>query len=229
MKESKALKWNIWQQWVVANAWSEFIGLGGSALVGFILVAIAPSATPVINLLIAVAMVIIATVLEGGIVGLAQWQVLRQVLHHLTWKQWVSATTRGAFVAWSLGILPSTLLSLQETNDGAPPELSGSAMAGLAVLMGLVLGSLLGFFQWQSLRQHLPNATRWIPLNAIAWAAGMPVIFAGASSLSAEASLLMIGGMAIMVCLLTGAIVGGIHGFGLIWLLRRGISCTSQS
>ncbi|NJN56394.1 MAG: hypothetical protein HC879_02320 [Leptolyngbyaceae cyanobacterium SL_5_9] len=229
MSGHKALQWNIWRQRVIANAWSESIGLGGSALAGFILVAIAPPATPVINLLIAVAMVTIATVLEGGIVGLAQWQVLRQVLHHLTWQQWVSATARGVFVAWSLGMLPSTILSLQETNSGAPPEPNGLVMAGLAVLMGFILGSLLGFFQWQALHQHLPNARGWILFNTIAWAGGMPIIFAGAGSLSAEASPLTIGGMVIMVCLLTGAIVGGIHGFGLIWLLRRGISCASQS
>ena len=49
----------------------------------------------------------------------------------------------------------------------------------LAAGMGLVAGLILSAAQWRVLRRHVTRAWQWLPANAIAWAAGMPLIFAG--------------------------------------------------
>lgn len=43
-------------------------------------------------------MVSAATILEGGILGLFQWRVLRLPLPELSWRTWVIATAAGALV-----------------------------------------------------------------------------------------------------------------------------------
>jgi hypothetical protein len=214
------LNWSIWRRWVLANAWSELVGLGGSAGVALLVFA-GPTETAAI-ILAAVGMVLIATILEGGIVGLAQWLVLRRILTRLTGRRWIGATALGALLAWILGMLPSTIMSLQETTGNVgPPEFSAGTAIGLAFVMGLALGSMLAFFQWLVLRHHLPRAAWWIPGNAVAWALGMMLIFAGAGSISAGASPITIAGVLAFTCLLAGAVVGAIHGLVLIWLLRE--------
>jgi hypothetical protein len=46
-------------------------------------------------------------------------------------------------------------------------------------LTGLVLGPVLGLAQWLALHRFVRRAALWMPTNALAWAFGMVVIFAG--------------------------------------------------
>ncbi len=222
MPDAMRFNWRIWRSWTFANAWSELVGLAGSAgLAILVFGTAAPSDTAAI-LFVACIMIIMATLLEGGVVGFAQWRVLSGTLSQLTARQWIGATVLGAFVAWGLGMLPSTIMSLQETTTEADlPELGIGLMMGLAAVMGLVLGPVLALFQWLVLRRHLRGAAWWIPAHAVAWAFGMMIIFAGAGSLSTEASLWATGGVLAGTCLLAGTVVGALHGLVLIWLLRE--------
>jgi hypothetical protein len=217
------LNWRVWQRWVFANAWGELVGLGGSAAVAvFIFGGGDRLETPATILVSAAILVAIATVLEGGAVGLAQWTVLRRDMASLTWSRWVGATALGACVAWILGVVPSTLLSLRETaGDGGPPELSGAAMIGLAFLLGLILGPILAVFQWRVLRGQVRRAGWWIPANAVAWAFGMAVIFAGAGAIPEGAASTLVVGVVAITCIAAGAVVGAIHGIALVWLLHK--------
>ncbi len=89
----------------------------------------------------------------------------------MRWRTWVVATAAGAFVAWTLGMLPSTVPSLSEASgqESTVSEPSDAVVFGLAFLMGLVLGPVLGFTQWLSLRRFVTSAALWMPANALAW------------------------------------------------------------
>lgn len=227
MPDVNPFDWRIWRRWVVANAWSELIGLAGSAGIVLLLFGTAEPARPAEILLAAAATIILATLLEGVVVGFAQWRVLSDALRPLpggppTARQWIGATALGACVAWVLGMLPSTIMSFQQpTAQAGFPEPGLGLMVGLAAIMGLVLGPVLAFFQWLVLRRYLQGAAWWMPANAMAWAFGMMAIFLGAGALSADASLWTIAGVLASACLLAGAVVGAIHGLALLWLLSK--------
>jgi hypothetical protein len=91
---------------------------------------------------------------------------------------------------------------------------------GLAFLMGLVLGPILGFAQWLALRRFVAPAALWMPANALAWGFGMVVIFAGIDPATAGG----FGPGTVMILAATllcaGAVVGAVHGLALVWLVR---------
>jgi hypothetical protein len=205
----------LWSRWVGANTLGETIGLGFTALVA---VAIAPTVgagdrRAVVGA--AVAMVGAGAV-EGVILGFAQWRVLRRASSPVTARSWIGATTIGALVAWSLGMLPSVLIDLGGQAGSAPP-VTGAQQLALAAALGLALGPVLAAPQWWVLRRTVHRAGRWITANAVAWAAGMPVIFAFAGNVPADASPLLVAAMVIAACATAGAVVGAVHG---TWLIR---------
>ncbi len=214
----------LWLRWVSANAAGEALGLGATALIGAAVVSFLGEGTGALATLTLAAVAVLAGALvEGTVVGTAQWSVLRGPLPGMRWRTWAVATGVGAFLAWTLGMVPSTVLSLGAGSGGAgaaPAEPGESVVLGLAFLMGLVLGPVLGFAQWLALRRYVSHAALWMPANAMAWAFGMVVIFAGIDS--------AIGGgfglLSVVILALTlacaGAVVGAIHGLALVWLLR---------
>jgi hypothetical protein len=164
--------------------------------------------------------VLAGILIEGTVVGPAQWLVLKGPLPLMRWRTWVLATGAGAFLALTLGMVPSALLSLGSGGSAPPAEPAQTAVLGLAFLMGLVLGPVLGLAQWLALRRLVRRAALWMPANALAWAFGMVVVFAGMD--------LAFGGgfgpgtvpILVSTLLLCGATVGAIHGLALVWLLR---------
>ena len=216
-------RWGLWLRWVGANGLAELIGLGGSALVG---IAIARVAMDTLGgaLLTALALVLAGTLLEGLFVGAAQWLVLREALPNLPARHWIVATAVGAGVAWTLGMIPATAASLTGTaataGSDAVPEMSGMMVYGMAALMGVMLGPILGFPQAWILHRYVDHAGWWVPANAVAWAAGMVIVFFAAGSVPAGVmglgTFLYVG----IMLGLAGLVVGAIHGLALLWLLQ---------
>lgn len=205
----------LWRRWVGANALAETLGLGSTALLGLALATTAPP------LLFALGMIAAGTLLEGVLVGALQWWVLRDPLPRLPARAWMGATTLGAGVAWTLGMIPSTLLAGAVdpgANAAVPSDLQ---MYLLAALMGLVLGPILGAPQWWVLRRHVARAVWWIPANALAWAAGMVIVFAGVGMVPEEEPGLAIVLLVLATLAVAGAVVGAIHGAVLVRLLPR--------
>jgi hypothetical protein len=210
-------------RWVLANSVGEALGLGITALLGVAVVSSLGQGTCVLVTLALAAFAILAgTLIEGTVVGTAQWLVLRRRLPGMRWSAWAMATGAGAFLAWILGMVPSTVLSLRAPGgqEAASAEPSGIVFFGLAFLMGLVLGPVLGFAQWLALRRFVSRAALWMPANTLAWALGMVVIFAGVNPATGGG---FGPGAALILALTltcTGAVVGATHGFALVWLLR---------
>ncbi|MDX2029294.1 MAG: hypothetical protein SF339_01395 [Blastocatellia bacterium] len=215
--------WNLWLQWVGANALGEMIGLGIAAMIGVGVASTMDGRNTVFAVgLTGVAMILAGTI-EGVVVGIAQSMVLCRYLRELRGKAWVTATAIGAFVAWVLGMIPSTVMNLREPHDSQPaPEMSGALMHGLAALMGIVLGVILALPQWRVLRRHVTRAGWWLAANSLAWAIGMPVIFLGIGAMHDLG--MSFGGVIIgmlVTTVLAGAVVGAIHGLALVWLVRQ--------
>jgi hypothetical protein len=211
----------LWLRWVLANAIGETIGLGCAVLLGAAGARYVGEGTGFLAVVGLSALAVLAgTLIEGTVVGTAQWLVLRGPLPLMRWRTWVLATGAGAFLAWTLGMVPSTLLSL-DSGGGAPPAEPGEeTILGLAFLMGLVLGPVLGLAQWLSLRRFVKRAALWMPANALAWAFGMVVVFAGMDLAFGDGFGPGTVPILVLTLLWCGATVGAIHGLALMWLLR---------
>ena len=220
-KTSAPWKWKLWLQWILANAIGETVGLGTSLLIGaFLLV----QAEPIIGALAAAALgVLAATVIEGSVVGTAQWLVLRRPLEQMRWRTWVLATALGACVAWTLA--SPLLFTGPESGAAAPGEMSDLMIYTLAAAMGIAEGSILGAAQWLALRRHVPRAGWWIPANALAWMLGMVVVFLGTSFIPAQGITLPVALILLLFVVAAGAVVGAVHGLVLIWLLHQRDLC----
>ena len=161
--------------------------------------------------------------LEGVVVGFVQWAVLRRAIAGVGRRSWVIATVLGAVVAWFFASIPMTLAGLSaEPGSQAVEEPPQAMVLLLAGGMGLVAGLILSAAQWRVLRKHVPRAWLWLPANALAWAAGMPLIFAGVDAAQKAGSAA--GGVALMAAAIgtAGAVVGSVHGIALV-AFRRAI------
>jgi hypothetical protein len=214
----------FYRRWVLANGWSELLGLGTTALLGWLATRfLTESPAPGLVLLGAAVMVAKGTLIEGVVVGVAQGRELRRVLPGFSVRAWVFATALGAGVAWTLGMIPSTLMAFTQpaaTDTPPPEEPPFGIILLLAAGMGLVLGPILGLPQWRVLRRFVPRAGWWVPANAAAWAVGMAVIFAGIQLIPDAAPWPVAAAAVGVACLLAGLSVGAIHGLVLVRLLR---------
>ena len=93
-----------------ANILGEAIGLSIPAGVAALVVQSWDSASR-LSLAVESSVLIVAGVAEGAVVGIAQGLVLHRLFGHLRLKAWVMYTAFGAGVAWSMGLVPSVLLS----------------------------------------------------------------------------------------------------------------------
>jgi len=211
----------LWFRWILANALGEIVGLGLAALVGFWFVLNYDKDQTAATILMTAFLMILAGTFEGVVVGLAQSFVLRSAIEDLKTKVWITATAIGAFLAWTLGGIPSVAMSLNaQATAVQAEEMSDAAIYGLAVIMGLALGFTLGVPQWLVLRSYVERAGWWTLANALAWAFGMPIVFIAASNAPPSNPLLLVLWIGFVIGL-AGAIVGAIHGWFLVWLLRR--------
>ncbi len=213
--------WRLWRRWIVANALGELFGLGLAAAIGIGVMLLMGEPRSTAGVLAVASLMVMIGVAEGVIVGYAQWRVLRSYLETLMARVWIGATALGAFIAWMLGMLPSTIINLSATGaSGPPPAMNDALMFGLAAAMGAALGIILALPQWRVLRRHVSHAVWWLPANALAWAAGMPLIFMGVG-ITGQLGVGWRAGLFIAATLaVTGAVVGAIEGFFLVYLLK---------
>lgn len=215
--------WAFYRRWIWANGWSELIGLGGTAVLAW-LINRGQGTTPSTIAVLASALLFIltGTLCEGVLVGYAQGKVLHERLPRLSLRRWIQLTAVGAGLAWTLGMIPSTIASLHASHqDSGGPPFEGPMVFVAAAAMGIVLGPFLGVPQWLELRKHLAQAGWWIVANSAAWAVGMVIVFLGATAPSTTTPLTIIIPDIAATCLIAGLVVGAIHGWFLLWLSNR--------
>lgn len=212
-------RWWLWRQWVLANSIGELVGLGLSAMVGAGIVALLSWGFGTVSPILIAVIVVAAGVIEGMIVGVAQWLVLQHLLPHLPLARWVKATAAGAFIAWALGMMPSTLMDMGSApGSGEMITIPAGVEYLLAAGMGAVLGPILGGVQWWLLREYVQQAWWWIPAHALAWAGGMAAIFWVIGLLPMDGGMAWIALAFALAGVVAGGVVGAIHGLLLIRL-----------
>ena len=213
----------LWSRWVLANAFSELFGLGLTFLITGLVFSKLDSQQTMTSILLSFVFAVASGAIEATFVGLAQWWAMRPWFPMIERFAWWRGTMIGALIAYVLGYLPSTLMSMGEASASSAPvaEPAQWIVLLLAAGMGAVGGIVLSFAQWLAMRGKVKRAGSWIPANMLAWAFGMPVIFWGidmAFKMSAlwQSVLLMAGTLFV-----AGAIVGGIHGLFLVRLAEN--------
>jgi hypothetical protein len=211
----------FWLKWIAANAVGEFIGLGTVFLIGFGLAENLGEQPPVGTILLAFCAILLGG-FEGFVIGLAQWLVLRERFASLSGFSWIKASIIGALTAWLLGMIPSTIASLSaaESQNQTAPDIPNWLIFPLAGAMGLVLGNILALPQWFVLRRHADKAGWWFVANALAWTAGMPIIFIATTFIDEKTSYLKSAAIILPLVFLAGAVVGAIGGIILVKFIK---------
>lgn len=213
----------LWSRWILANAFGEVFGLGLTFVITGLVFSKLDSQQTIISILLSFVFAVLSGAVEATIVGLAQWWAMHPWFSSISRFTWWRGTLIGALIAYVLGYLPSTLMSMGEAaSQSAPAEEPAQwIVLLLAAGMGVVGGVVLSFAQWLVLRGKVKGAGIWIPANMLAWAFGMPVIFWGvdmAFKMAAiwQSVLVMAGSLFI-----TGAVVGAVHGAFLVRLAEN--------
>jgi hypothetical protein len=213
---------SFYLRWCAANGVAEAFGLGATlALGGLAARALEARPGPVAIVLGALAAVALGVLLEGVFVGVAQGWALRHRVAGLSIRAWTVASAIGAGIAWTLGMLPSTVIALLDpvgaSTVASPTEPPAWLQYSMAVGMGLVLGPVLGWAQVQVLKRHVARPSRWLWANAAAWAMGMLLIFVGMDQVPWSQGLPTIVAAVMLVCAIAGLAVGMVNG----WFLMR--------
>lgn len=210
----------LWTRWTLANAFSEMVGLGLTFAITGLLFSSMGEQNTIGAILLAFVVAVASGAVEATFVGLAQWWAMKPWFPSIGRFEWWRGTFIGALIAYVLGYLPSTIMSMGEATASSTPmaEPAQWVVLLLAAGMGAVGGAVLSFAQWLVLRGKVHGAGIWIPANILAWLFGMPVIFWGidmAFKMSElwQSILLMAGTLFV-----AGAVVGSIHGLFLVKL-----------
>ena len=213
----------LWTRWTLANALGEMIGLGLTFAITGVFFSWLGEQNTVVSILLSFVVAVLSGGVEATFVGLAQWWAMQPWFPAIRKFDWWRGTLIGALVAYVLGYLPSTMMSMGEASGSAAPttEPAQWIVILLAAGMGAVGGAVLSFAQWLAMRGKVREAGIWIPANMLAWLFGMPVIFWGidlAFKMSAfwQSVLVMAGTLFV-----AGAVVGAVHGLFLVRLARR--------
>lgn len=213
----------LWPRWTLANAFSELFGLGLTFLITGLVFSKLDDQGTVASIVLTFILAVASGAIEATVVGFAQWWAMRPWFPMIERFDWWRGTLIGALIAYILGYLPSTIMSMGEATASSAPmaEPPQWIVLLLAAGMGAVGGVVLSFAQWLVMRGKVKRAGLWIPANMLAWFFGMPVIFWGidkAFNMPAiwQSVLLMAGTLFI-----AGAIVGSIHGAFLVRLTEQ--------
>jgi hypothetical protein len=144
--------------------WMGFMALGegaGFAVAAATGVAVAINEPPPAQTLV---VLLVAGAIEGAALGVGQVLALRALpLERALFRRWPVLTSLAAVVAWSIGLLPSTLPGLDWSNP---------LIWVMAGGLGLVLLTTIPAAQLILLRRAVRCPWRWLPANVLGWLVG---------------------------------------------------------
>lgn len=151
-----------WRRWVVLVTTAEVVGFAAPVTA----MALTASAPPWVGW----AVVAIAGGVEGAMLGLGQWLCWHRHLPGLSWTRYVGATAAAAVLAWSIGMLPSTL--------GPRAAWDRPLVWCAAVVLAAVLLLSIPVAQSLALNGHVSGSHRWAGWTLLAWMVALPWSFA---------------------------------------------------
>lgn len=138
------------KRWIVIVSLGEAAGFAVATTVALLVILTGVPAGP------AFAAIVGGGAIEGTLLGTAQWLAMPGTRPPAL--RWIPATAAGAAIAWSLGMLPSTLGLVPST----PETYLAFAAGALALLASIPV------LQWAAIART--GTGRWIPVNMGAWA-----------------------------------------------------------
>ncbi len=187
---------NFWGQWTLASAAGFAIGAMLSLPIAYGLGEIVMEAT---NETAGFAVTgALFGIFVGGGLGLGQQIVLR---FPTGWgRNWALVSALLAAILWAIAF-PVIIAADQ----------SMRSLNGLAIVVSF--GLALGIGQWLVLRNHLPQASRWLLVTSASLALGL------------GASLALDGeGRELLTFAVGGLLVGALTGLGMVWMVRDSVS-----
>ena len=210
---------SLWKRWIAANALSELAGLGATFLVIGLLTPQLAERNTSTAVVTAFAIAVGSGTIEDTLVGMAQWWAMSPYFPAVERGAWWRATLFGALFGYALGYLPSALADFGDASaQGVSAEPPQWLVLILAAALGAAAGAVLSFFQWRVLRKHVDGAGIWIPVNMLAWALGMPLIFEAMDLAFRMPELWQRVAVVAAGLLIAGAVVGIVHGRALVSL-----------
>lgn len=185
------------RRWLLWATLGEAVGFIVPATVGGVL---ALSVAPAIVVYPAM---IAAGAVEGALLGFGQYVGFGPT-RPVPRGQWIGATAAGAAVAWSIGMLPSTLGGI-----GFDTPLDVAMVAGGALLLLASIPTL----QWVVLRGSVGPSGRWIPINLGAWAVAILWTIAPSPFIDERTPVVAILAVYVVAGLLMAATVALLTGF----------------
>jgi len=217
----------LWLRWVAANGLGEMFGLGLTFAVGVVVISSLGNQQSVSVILMTFVVAVASGAIEATFVGLAQWWAMHPWFPVIGRAAWWFATLVGALMAYVMGYLPSTLMSLGEQASQTQTPVAEPdqwLVLLLAAGLGAMGGAVLSFAQWLTMRHKIQGSSIWIPANMLAWMVGMPIIFWGIDVVQKMNGLFWLILMMAGVLMLTGSVVGAIHGFFLTRLVKTEVA-----
>lgn len=213
----------LWSRWTLANALSEMVGLGLTFLITGLVFSRLDDLGTMTSILLSFVFAVASGAVETTFVGLAQWWAMRPWFPSIERFAWWRGTMIGALIAYVLGYLPSTIMSIGEATASSAPvtEPPQWVVLLLAAGMGAVGGVVLSFAQWLVMRGKVKRAGIWIPANMLAWTFGMPVIFWGIDMAFKMPAVWQSVLLMAAILFVAGAVVSGVHGLFLVRLAEQ--------
>lgn len=159
-----------WWRWVALVTAGEVTGFAAPVAA----MALTASAAPWTGW----AVVALAGGIEGAMLGLGQWLAWRPYLPSLPAARYVGATSAAAVLAWSIGMLPSTLAGRVAWDR--PLTWVVAAALGAALLLSIPVA------QSAALTGYVPGPRRWIGWTLLAWMVALPWSFAPSPFVTAD-------------------------------------------
>lgn len=206
-----------WFRWTLVCGIGELVGLAVASMIEWVLWATFGTSLFLLHGLLFLAVAIGAGYLEGWLSGFCQWIVLQERFPSISLKPWVRASGFGAAIAWFLGSLPSIAFA-SLPGFKFPPIM----LVFTAILAGMILGGIIGLFQWRVLKNHSPHSGLWIIGNVLAWPIGTLIIYIVARTASSSSAPMLIFGLGAFSGLASGLAIGGITGLFFIALKPTG-------
>jgi hypothetical protein len=146
------------RRWIVIVTIAEALGFAVATAAAMVAILVVAPGVP------GLVVTVLGGAVEGALLGTGQWLAMgaRRPPAH----RWILATVAGAVVAWTLGMLPSTL----------GIDVTIWWVLVLVALGGVALLASIPVAQWLALRRA--GTARWVPVNMASWAIAILWTFA---------------------------------------------------
>lgn len=166
------------KRWILACASGEFIGI---VLAVSIAVAVnrwlGEPGTPgeKFHMLL---LMLSAGALEGFILGIFQWRILREKFSLMPAWQWIGSTVAVAMLGWLMGMIPVLYFMGQNAQPGVTYEEPALILVIVGALaLGMIFGAIFGIVQWLVFQRYAKDSVQWVTGNSLGWGIVMVLIF----------------------------------------------------